>query len=325
MVSAVVGLVLFAFVVSTPLWASAGTARVVADLLVLVAVAEAVAVLAGAGVLLIGVFGLSGFGALALVEAVDRLELNPVVGVAVAGGASLVLGVVLVPVVLRLSPVGASLATWVGAAAAAAVAGRVGPLADGAPHDITAVAALGSRDALATSLAVVLGIGAVLAAHGLRRSPSGLALRAATDEPEAAAALDLPLRRARWVTWLVAATVVGAAGAVTAFQQGSVDAATAFSLTAWTVPALIAVGIGGLDSIEGPMVGAGLWVLASELVDGHDVALQLTAVVLALLCQAVLGPGGLWGRVSSAAGLRPFPVHRAYAGRGRAARRDQAR
>ncbi|MPY93084.1 MAG: hypothetical protein GEV08_08465 [Acidimicrobiia bacterium] len=310
------GLVLFGLVVSTPLWASAGVAEVFADLLVAVALAEVVAAMAGAGVLLIGLFGLTGFGAVALVLADERLGLNPVVAVGAAAVASAVLGLLLVPLVLRLPPAVASLATWVAAAGAAALAGRVGPLEGGSSHPIEGVSALASRDTFAASLAVVVGVGTLLAVHALRRSPSGLALRAASGASEAAAALDLPLRRARLVTWLVTASVAGAAGSVAAFQDGTVESGQAFSLSAWALPALVAVGVGGVNSVEGPLVGALLWALAVEVVGDHEAALQLGGAAVALAVQCAAGPGGLWGLAVRATGVEVFPARRPFTRRG---------
>lgn len=326
--SVAIGLILFGLVVSTPLWASAGVSGLVADLLVAVALAQVVSAMAGAGVLLVGLYGLTGFGALALVVADDRFGVNPVVAVGAAAVATGVLGTLLVPLVLRLPPVLASIATWVGAEAAADVAGRVGPLAGGDEVVIAGVAGLGSQDALAASLAVVVGMGTVLAVHGLRRSEAGLALRAAADASVPAAALDLPLRRARWITWLVATTVAGAAGAVSAFGDGAVDAPEAFSLSAWALPALVAVGVGGAGSVEGPLLGALAWTLSRELVDGHDAAFQLTAAALALAVQCTFGPRGLWGWLADRSGVELFPARRSFSGRRgggrRAARRGPA-
>jgi branched-chain amino acid transport system permease protein len=309
-----VGLVVFGLVVSTPLWASAGVSGTLADLLVAVALAEVVAAMAGAGVLLVGLHGLTGFGAVALVVADERLALNPVVAVGAAAAASVLLGVALVPLVLRLSPVVASLATWVAAEAAGSLAARAGPLEGGGVHGIEGVAALGQRDAFAASLAVVLGLGSLLSVHALRRSAAGLALRAAADASEPAAALDLPLRRARLVTWLLSAGVAGAAGAVAAFHEGTVEVGEAFSLTAWTLPALVAVGVGGVGSVEGPLLGAVLWAVGAGIFDAEAGGFQLAAAGLALAVQCTFGPAGLWGRVSGATGVELFPAQRRFDG-----------
>jgi branched-chain amino acid transport system permease protein len=180
---------------------------------------------------------------------------------------------------------------------------------------IEGVTALGSPDTFAASLAIVLGVGGLLAVHALRRSPSGLALRASADAPEAAAALDLPLRRARWVTWMVTATVAGAAGAVATFPDGAVSSGDAFSLSAWALPALVAIGVGGMESVEGPLLGALLWAAGTEVTEGHELAFQLGAAAVALLVQGTFGPGGIWGRIVGSTGTELFPARRLFSPR----------
>ena len=98
---------------TTPLWSSTSAARVLVDLLVLVAITQLWSYLAGAaGIVWLGVNGIAGVGAYALWFLGDR-GVNPVLAV---GGAGLVAGVVAfvsAPLVLRLPSGLAAAAAWI--------------------------------------------------------------------------------------------------------------------------------------------------------------------------------------------------------------------
>jgi branched-chain amino acid transport system permease protein len=98
------------------------------------------------------------------------------------------------------------------------------------------------------------------------------------------------------------------AGAVVHFRTGVVTPA-AFDPARWTFPLVAVAGIGGVASIEGPVIGALAYVLADEVVRGHD---QGFALVMALVGAAglVAGPDGWWGWVRRWLPLEPFPVRR---------------
>ena len=302
---------LFVLVVTTPVWASPGVARVVVDVLVLVAVAQLWSYLVGAaGVVALGVHGFAGLGAYCLWFVGDRYGLNPVVAVAAAGLLTVAVAGVVSPLVLRATPALAALLTWAVGQLLVEVVTRTRQLGGDAPaRSVESVVELGSsRDGLVSWLAVVLGVGAVALAWGHRRSRLGLALAAQNDDPEVAGGLDLPIGRARTSLWLAAAGAAGMAGAVVHFRTGVVTPA-AFDPARWTFPLVAVAGIGGLSAIEGPAIGAIVYVMADELVQGHDLGF---ALVMSLIGAAglVSGPDGWWGWVRRRLPVEPFPVRR---------------
>jgi branched-chain amino acid transport system permease protein len=303
--------VLFLLVVTTPVWASASVSRLVVDVLVLVAVAQLWSYLAGtAGLVTLGAHGFAGVGAYALWTLSERGGINPVVAVAGAGVVALLVAAVIGPLVLRLAAVPAALATWVVAAVCTEVVTRTGQVGGGEPRRvIQPVVDLGSsRDGMASWLAVVLGVGVVVLVYGHRRSRYGLALVAFADDPAVASGLDLPVAGARRTAWLVAAAAAGMAGAVAHFRTGEVSP-SAFDPAVWTYPAVAVAGIGGLSTVEGPFVGAVLYVLLHEAISGHD---QAFAVVMAAagVVGLVVGPDGWWGWARRALPFEPLPVRR---------------
>jgi branched-chain amino acid transport system permease protein len=302
---------LFVLVVTTPLWASASVARVLVDALVLVAVAELWSYLAGAaGVVALGIHGFAGAGAYALWFLSARHGLNPVLAVAGAGAVGLLLAIVVAPLVLRTPPVLAALVTWVVGELAAEIVTRTGRVGgDAASRVITPVVDLGAtRDALVSWLAVVLGVGAVVVVYAHRRSRYGLSLVASADDPEVARGLDLPVASARRAVWCLAGVGAAMAGAIVHFRTGSVSP-SAFDPARWTFPAVAVAGLGGVTTIEGPFVAAGVYVLADEVVHGHEAGFALAAALIGLI-GLVWGPDGWWGWVRTRLPADPFPVRR---------------
>lgn len=109
-------------------------------------------------------------------------------------------------------------------------------------------------------------IGAVLAifiawAHAISRA--GLALRAARDEPTAAAASGVDIPKERLVAFVVSGAVMGLGGALMAHSIGVVTPDTFYlGLTFITLSMLV---VGGMGSLSGAVLGV---VLLSALIQG---------------------------------------------------------
>jgi len=91
-----------------------------------------------------------------------------------------------------------------------------------------------------------------------QRTRTGRALRAVSDDHEAALSVGIPLRRAWTITWAIAGIVALAAGILWGARLG-----VSFSLTLIALKALPVLIIGGFDSVPGAIIG-GLIVGTSE-------------------------------------------------------------
>ena len=295
---------------TTPLWSSTSAARVVVDLLVLVAITQLWSYLAGAaGIVWLGVNGIAGVGAYALWFLGDR-GVNPVLAV---GGAGLVAGVVAfvsAPLVLRLPSGLAAAAAWIVGQAAFEVVTHTGRLGGGSEgRELTSVVELGSgRDEVVSWLAVVVGVGALAIVYAHRHSLGGLTLVASGDDPDTAHALGLRVRRARRLVWVVAVAVTGTAWALTAFRAAQVSPG-AFDPSGWTLPVLAVAGIGGVGTLEGPLAAAILYVLAREVLPGSSGAFQLGAALVGV-AGLLWGADGWWGSVRQRLPLPQLPRRR---------------
>ena len=100
---------------------------------------------------------------------------------------------------------------------------------------------------------LVAAILAVFAAWAYSISRHGLALRAARDEPTAAAASGIGIPRARLIAFVISGAIMGAGGALYAHSIGLVTPDTYYlGLTFTTLSMLV---VGGMSSLSGAVLG----------------------------------------------------------------------
>jgi len=156
-------------------------------------------------------------------------------------------------------------------------------------------------------LAVVVAIVAI--AYGMLRSRIGLALTAIKDGEVAAESVGVDINRTKFIVYVFAATGAALMGALYFLQQGSITPNAAFSLMDWTAYVIFIVVIGGLGTIEGPIVGAIVFVLLrSQFAQfGPWYLLVLGALAIAIM---LFAPKGLWGLFTQWSKIELFPTRR---------------
>jgi branched-chain amino acid transport system permease protein len=154
------------------------------------------------------------------------------------------------------------------------------------------------------ALASMLGLGVLMFA--LLRGRLGGAVQAIRDSEEAAASLGVRVLGVKRVLFVVAGAGCGLAGALEIANTISFQPATYFGVQ-WTAYMIFMALVGGLGTIEGPIIGALVFFTMESLFGAtgvwYLVGLGATAVVFALYL-----PRGLWGRVEQRFGLRLLPV-----------------
>lgn len=154
------------------------------------------------------------------------------------------------------------------------------------------------------ALISMLGLGALMFA--LLRGRLGGAVQAIRDSEEAAASLGVRVLGAKQVLFVVAGAGCGLAGALEIATAISFQPATFFGVQ-WTAYMIFMALVGGLGTIEGPVIGALVFFTIESLFGASGVwylvGLGATAVAFALYL-----PRGLWGRVEQRFGLRLLPV-----------------
>jgi branched-chain amino acid transport system permease protein len=106
--------------------------------------------------------------------------------------------------------------------------------------------------------------------------------------------------------FVIAGAGCGGAGAVLAISQLQVQPSAVFSVQ-WTAEMAFATIIGGLGTIEGPIIGTIVYMVLQQTLQSYNawylIVLGVVAMAIALFFRR-----GLWGLVDERLNLRLFPV-----------------
>jgi branched-chain amino acid transport system permease protein len=166
-----------------------------------------------------------------------------------------------------------------------------------------------ARDILAYWLALALAVATIGGIYWLLRTRRGLALAAVRDNVEAAKSVGVDAVRMKWVVFLTSAFGTGLTGGLIYMQKARISPDAAFSVTDWTAYVIFIVVIGGIGTIEGPIIGVLIFFLLQSLLADFGSWYLMTLGVLAITIMLV-APRGLWGLLSERTGLHLFPVRR---------------
>jgi branched-chain amino acid transport system permease protein len=300
----VVGVVVLAL---APYWGDESTLNSLVRLLTLVALAQMWNLLAGyAGRVSIGQQAFIGLGAYTLVYFGNVRGINIFVCVAIAGVVCALLALPIAAVAFRLSGGYFAIGTWVIAEIVRLVIVQFSSLGGGTGTSLTSVVGIDidTRQHVTFWLALAVGAGSIVVVTLVLRSRLGLGLAATRDSAPAARSLGVSVRRAELIAFLIAAAGCGLAGAIIYLSLLRVTPSNAFSVN-WTAYMIFMVVIGGLGTIEGPIIGAVIFFAFQEQLSGPVSLIVLGVVAVAV---TIWAPGGLWGALRRRWDLRLVPV-----------------
>jgi branched-chain amino acid transport system permease protein len=113
----------------------------------------------------------------------------------------------------------------------------------------------------------------------------------------------------KWIVFLVAAFGTGIAGGLIFLQNGRISPDSAFAVTQWTAFVIFIVVIGGIGTLEGPILGVLVFFVLQKLLADYG---AVYLIVLGLLGIGVMlfAPKGLWGLFARRTGIALFPTQR---------------
>ena len=180
--------------------------------------------------------------------------------------------------------------------------------------DLLDVRASQATDIVCYWLALLLAVLTIGLIYRLLCSKQGLGLAAVRDNREAARSVGVDPTWTKSFVYLVAAFVTGLAGALIYVQKARISPDAAFSVPDWTAYVIFIVVIGGIGTIEGPIVGVIVFfILQSVLADYGSWYLLVLGIVGILIM--LFSPRGLWGLFADRTGIQLFPVRRILAGK----------
>jgi branched-chain amino acid transport system permease protein len=310
-IGAATGLVLLAGLATVPLWGGASLMRMLVEFIALLVLAQMWNLLAGyAGLVSIGQQAYIGLGGYALVVLADDLGLNPFASVFLAGLVAAAVAIPTAAIVFRFRDGYFAVGTWAVSEVFRLLVANTPALGRGSGRTLAAVFPLAreTREGLTYGLALLIGVAAV--AHGYLhlRSRFGLALTAIRDSEPASESLGVDVFRTKVSVYVIASFGAGLTGALIYLNLLRISPDAAFSVS-WTAYTIFIVVIGGIGTIEGPIVGTLVFFLLREFLAEYGawylILLGLLAVVI-----VVRYPRGLWGWIAERWDIRLFPVQR---------------
>jgi branched-chain amino acid transport system permease protein len=171
------------------------------------------------------------------------------------------------------------------------------------------VRAPAAREIIIYWIALVAVVGVIVVIYWLLRSRLGLALSAIRDGEVAAESVGIGIWRNKLIAYAIAACGTALAGALYFLSNGHISPDAAFSVLDWTAYIIFIVVIGGIGTIEGPIIGTVIFVVLRSTLSGYGpwYLILIGAVGIAVMLAA---PRGIWGTFSQRTGIQLFPTRR---------------
>jgi branched-chain amino acid transport system permease protein len=310
-IAAVAGMVLLVFLASLPTWGDAGTMRLLIEFFTLLALAEMWNLLAGyAGLVSIGQQAFIGLGAYGLYTFGDLAGLHPLFAVALTAAGVGLIALATSFFVFRLEGGYFAVGTWVIAEVFRLIVASTQAVGAGTGVSIRSLAQFGPQGRIALTYWLALGVGFAAVAIGavIMRSRLGLALRAIRDSDVAARSLGVNVFRAKVAVYLIAAVGCAIAGSIIYMNLLRIQPTAAFGVQ-WAAWIIFIVVIGGLGSIEGPIIGTAVFIGLRELLSDYGSAYLIVLGALAVAI-TILAPRGLWGVFDARFSISLFGIQR---------------
>jgi len=149
--------------------------------------------------------------------------------------------------------------------------------------------------------ALGVGIGSVVLIYFLLRSKLGLGLMAIRDEETASETLGVDIFRCKLTCFLISAGVTGAVSGVLYLHNIFIQPYSAFGID-WTVRLVFITIIGGIGTIEGPIIGSFLYVLLHQWLSEYP---SVSMLILGSIAIGVIliAPKGIMGTIQEKLGF----------------------
>jgi branched-chain amino acid transport system permease protein len=313
-VFAVFCLVAVVAIVILPFWGSRASVRLGIEIAYYLALAQLWNLLAGyTGMVSIGQQAYVGLGAYAFFALSMFFGVPPMLALVIAGLITAAISVPTAALVFRLRGHYFAIGTWVVAEVWRLSVALVPALGAGSgmslpPYVMQAISPDRMlRDDIVYWTAIALALFVVALVYLLLRSRQGLALMAIRDSERASESLGINNFRVKLTIYIVTAAATGMIGALIFLRKIRITPDSAFSVQDWTAFVIFIVVIGGIGTIEGPIIGVIVYFVLRELLADFGAIYLILMGVIAVVVM-LKAPGGLWGWVSKRYDIQLFPV-----------------
>src|SRR5574341_1167971 len=307
-----VSLVLLAALFSLPWWGAPDQMRTLVEFIYFLALAQMWNLLAGySGMVSFGQQAWIGLGGYTLIVLADDLHVNMFLAVFVGGVVAALVALPTAALAFRLRGGYFAVGTWVIAEVfRLLVASSTVWLKGGLGRSLTAAGLMARplREQYTYWLAVVIGAGSIALVYYLMRSRVGLGLTAIRDSESAAMSVGVRITRIKLLVFIIAAFGTGVVGGLIYLNALRITPQASFGIQ-WSAYMAFIVVIGGLGTVEGPILGAIIFFILRNYLSGlgpWSIILLGSIAVMVML----FTPDGLWGVLHRRFGLEFFSVRR---------------
>lgn len=266
-----------------------------------------------AGLVSVGQQAYVGFGGYMLFALTIFGGLHPIAAIAVAGVLAAALSIPVAKLIFRLKGAYFAIGTWVVAEVFRLTFAQIGALGGGSgsslPVDIvrSLSASRSGREALSYWLALGMAVAVVVSVYLVLRSSRGLALTAIRDSEAAASGLGIDIWKTKLEVYVATCALTAVIGGLIFLQKLRISPDAAFSVNDWTAFVIFIVVIGGIGTLEGPIIGTLVFFLLRETLADFGTVYLLALGLIAIIVM-LKAPNGLWGLVRARFDIELFPL-----------------
>lgn len=315
-ISMSIAAVILIVLIAAPWWAGRAELRLMVEIFYYLALAQMWSLLAGYGGLVsVGQQAFVGLGGYILFALAAFGGMHPIMSLGLAGVITALIAMPTALIAFRLQGAYFAIGTWVIAEVFRLGFAQVSALGGGSGMSLPAsivksiAASREGREHLVYWVALGIAVGAIALVFFLLRSRWGLAMTAIRDSEPASESLGVETYATKFIVYVIAAGMTGLVGALIFLQKLRISPDAAFSVQDWTALVIFIVVIGGIGTIEGPILGTIIFFILREF--AADWGSWYLIVLGGIAVTAMLfAPKGLWGLITARYDLHLFPVGR---------------
>ncbi|HLA81501.1 MAG TPA: branched-chain amino acid ABC transporter permease [Thermoleophilia bacterium] len=305
------GVLVFIVLIAFPFFAGTPWTRRLVDFFTLLALAQFWNLMLGYGGLVsVGQQGYIGIGSYTLWLFADVFHIHPFISVIFAAIGGAIIALPAATLVFKLKGGYLAIGTWVIAEVLRLIVANIKRTGGGSGITVQAATKLGTEVRVPGSYWWGLGMAVIAMAvtYFLLRSRTGLALKSMRDNDLAAESSGVNLWRTKLYTYIISGAGCAAVGAIVAIHLLRVQPAAAFSIN-WMAYLIFITVIGGVGTIEGPVIGTIIYFVLRETTSKYG---EWYFIVLGVLAIAVTiwSPQGIYGFIARKTNFFIFPLQR---------------
>ena len=299
---------------TAPWWLGRADMRLLSELFLYLSLATLWNFMAGyAGLVSVGQQAYVGFGGYILFSLTIFLGVHPMVALLGVGVLGALIALPVATLIFRLRGAYFAIGTWVMAEVFRLSFAQVSSLGGGSGTSLpinvikSMASSRQSREWMSYWFALGLTVAVIAAVFFFMRSRKGLALSAIRDNELAASSLGINIWRTKFLVYVITAALTSMIGALIFLQKLRISPDAAFSVNDWTAFVIFIVVIGGIGTLEGPIIGTLVFFMLRETLADFGTFYLIALGVVAIIVM-LKAPQGLWGLIRARFDLQLFPL-----------------